>query len=129
MRDFYFFTSQKITAKDCFDALSKEIINTSVSKKTEEIQISMGDKHRSYLWFYNERLSDGIYESDEDFEKEKKLIPITDPFINHFETYRSVDAKRVIKILVGIFPELYINVADDEWYGSAQEYLDTEFDY
>lgn len=28
-----------------------------------------------------------------------------------------------------IYPELFVAVDDDDWYGTAQEYLDAEFDY
>ena len=52
------------------------------------------------------------------------------PYINFFETYRSIDAKRFIAVLMTIYPELYVDVDEaDFWYGTAQEYLDTEFDY
>ena len=52
------------------------------------------------------------------------------PYINHFETHRSIDAKRVVEVLMELYPELYIEIDDEiEWSGTAQEYLDTEFDY
>ena len=79
-----------------------------------------------------ERLEDHMdfYETKEEFEEERKRIPIQDPYINFFETYRSVDAKRFIAVLMKIYPELYIDVDEsDFWSGTAQEYLDTEFDY
>lgn len=132
MRDFYFYTSKPLTAKDCFDSLKSEIKNLRGSNNPEEIQISASGKWRSYLWFYNERLEDHMdfYETKEEFEEERKRIPIQDPYINFFETYRSVDAKRFIAVLMKIYPELYIDVDEsDFWSGTAQEYLDTEFDY
>ena len=130
MRDFYFYTSRPVTAKDCFDSLSNKIKNIRGTNNLDEIQISVGGKWRSYLWFYNERLEDGVYESEEELESDKKRIPIEEPYINFFETYRSVDAKRFIAVLMKIYPELYIDVDEsDFWSGTAQEYLDTEFDY
>ena len=132
MRDFYFYTSRPLTAKDCFDSLKSEIKNLRGSNTPEEIQISVSGKWRSYLWFYNERLEDHMdfHETKEEFEEERKRIPIQDPYINFFETYRSVDAKRFIAVLMKIYPELYIDVDEsDFWSGTAQEYLDTEFDY
>ena len=130
MRDFYFYTSRPLTAKDCFDSLSNEIKNIRGTNNLDEIQISVGGKWRSYLWFYNERLEDGVYESKEELESDKKRIPIEGPYINFFETYRSVDAKRFIAVLMKIYPELYIDVDEsDFWSGTAQEYLDAEFDY
>ena len=75
-------------------------------------------------------MEDGVYESAEEFEEERKRIPIQDPYINFFETYRSVDAKRFVAVLMKIYPELYIDVDEsDFWSGTAQEYLDTEFDF
>jgi len=132
MRDFYFYTSRPMTAKDCFDSLKNEIKNIHGSNNIDEIQIRVSGKWRSYLWFYNERLEDDIdfYETKEAFEEEKKRIPIQNPYINFFETYRSIDAKRFITVLMKIYPELYIDVDErDFWCGTAQEYIDTEFDY
>ena len=132
MRDFYFYTNRPITAKDCFDSLSNEIKNLRGTDKLDEIQISVEGKWRSYLWFNNERFDDYInfYESKEEFDADRKSIPIEDPYINFFETHRSVDAKRFIEVLMTIYPELYIEVDEkDFWSGTAQEYLDTEFDY
>ena len=130
MRDFYFYTSRPLTAKDCFDSLSNEIKNLRGTNSPDEVQISAGGKWRSYLWFYNERMEDGVYESAEEFEEDKNRIPIQDPYINFFETHRSIDAKRFIAVLMKIYPELYIDVDEkDFWHGTAQEYLDTKFDY
>ena len=125
MRDIYFFTSKKLTAQDCFEALNKEIKHVEMNG-TDNIWIN--DKSRSFIWFYNERLEDGCYGSQEDYEKEKNLIPIKDPYVTHFETHRSIDLKRVIKVLMKLYPELYID-DDGDFTASAQEYLDTEFDY
>ena len=132
MRDFYLYTNRPITANDCFDSLSNEIKNLRGTDKLDEIQISVEGKWRSYLWFNNERFDDYInfYESKEEFDADRKSIPIEDPYINFFETHRSVDAKRFIEVLMTIYPELYIEVDEkDFWSGTAQEYLDTEFDY
>lgn len=125
MRDFYLFTSKKITAEDCFEALSKEIKH--LEKGTNNIWINA--KSRSFIWFNNERLEDGIYESQEEYEKDKNSIPIQEPYINFLESHRSIDVKRIIKVLIELYPELYIEASDDDLLCSAQEYLDKEFDY
>ena len=133
MRDFYFYTSKPMTAKDCFDSLKNEIKNIHGSDNIDEIQIRVSGTWRSYLWFYNERFEDyaNFYETKEEFEAEKSLIPIKDPYFNHFESHRSIDVKRVLKVLMKIYPELYVSADEDNpvWYGTAQEYIDTEFDY
>ena len=132
MRDFYFYTSKPLTAADCYDCLNEKIKNIRGTNALDEVQISVGGKWRSYLWFYNERFEDYInfYESQEEFEEDKRRIPIQNPYINFFETYRSIDAKRFIAVLMEIYPELYIDVDENNfWSGTAQEYLDTEFDY
>lgn len=126
MRDFYFFTSKKVTAEGCFDALNKEIKSVEMNGADN---IWINAKSRTYIWFYNDRLEDGIYESQEEYEKEKSLIPIKEPYITFVESHRSIDVKRIIKVLMKLYPELYIEASDDELYCSAQEYLDTEFDY
>ena len=126
MRDFYLFTSEKLAAKDCYEALNKEIKYVEMNG-AEDIWIN--SKSRSFIWFNNEKLEDGFYESEEEYEKEKSLIPINDPYITFLESHRSIDVKRIIKVLLQLRPELYIEASDDDLICSAQEYLDTEFDY
>ena len=128
MRDFYFFTSKPLTAKDCYESLRKEINYIEMNGDTD-IWINY-KKSKSFLWFYNERLEDYWCCTEEEFAAMKKQIPIDEPYINHFETHRSIDAKRVISVLLTLCPELYIDIDDDTaWQGTAQEYLDAEFDY
>ena len=133
MRDFTFYTSVPMTAKDCYEKLSKEIKNLRGTNSPDEVQLYIEGKWRSFLWFHNERFDDYVdcYETKEEFEAEKNLIPIKDPYFNLFESHRSIDVKRVLKVLIQIYPELYVSADEDNptWYGTAQEYLDTEFDY
>ena len=125
MRDFIFLTKRKLFAKDCFEAFNNEI---KYVKSNGENHIWIDAKFRSYMEFSDETIDDFIFESEEEKEKIKKKIPIENPSIIHFETHRSVDLKRVITVLMQICPELYIW---DDWdnIASAQEYLDTEFDF
>jgi hypothetical protein len=131
MRDFTFYTSKPMTANDCYERLKKEIKYIEMNGNTD-IWINY-KKSRSFLWFNNEKFDDYLdfYETKEEFEAEKNLIPIKDPYLNLFESHRSIDVKRVLKVLMLIYPELYISADEDDpvWYGTAQEYLDTEFDY
>lgn len=124
MRDFYFFTNKKIVAKECFGPLQKEI---KYIEMNGEDDIWINAKSKSFFWSSNDRVSDCFDWEIEEFESR---IPIENPYIAHFETHRSIDAKRFIKVLMQIYPELYINVDDStNWFGTAQEYLDSEFDY
>jgi len=125
MRNFYFFTSKKITAQDCFEALSKEIKNIEMNGNDN---IWINAKFKSFIWFNNETFDDFFFESIEAKEEFKKKIPIENPYVTDFETHRSIDLKRVIKVLMQLYPELYID-DDGDFTASAQEYLDTEFDY
>ena len=131
MRDFTFYTSVPMTARDCYESLKQEIKYIEMNGDTD-IWINYS-KSRSFLWFYNERFEDyrEFYESQDEYEEEKSLIPIKDPYFNQFESHRSIDVKRVLKVLMKIYPELYVSADEDdpEWYGTAQEYIDTEFDY
>ena len=124
MRDFYFFTKTKVMVEDCLAPLQKEIKNVKMNGDTD---IWIDAKSRSFLWFYNDKIESF---PENEIEEIKGLIPIEDPYVTFFETHRSIDAKRVIKVLMQLYPELYINVNDEsDWYGTAQEYLDTEFYY
>ena len=128
MRDFYFFTDKPMTIQDCFENLKQEIAYIEMNGE-RDIWINY-KKFRSFLWLENERIEEYWYCTEEEFQELRKHIPIEAPYINHFETHRSIDAKRVIKVLMQIYPELYIDIDDEtEWQGTAQEYLDTEFDY
>ena len=127
MRDFYFFTSKPITIEDCFDALKSEIPHI---EKYGETDIWINAKSRSFLLFSSDSINDFIFDTPEEFETFKSKIPIQNPCITDFETHRSIDAKRVVSVLMKLYPDLYINVNDSSnWFGTAQEYLDTEFDY
>ena len=113
MRDFYFFTSNQITAKDCFEALKNEIKNVEMNGETD---IWINAKSRSFIWFSNDTIDDFFFESPEEKEEFKKKIPIENPYVTDFETHRSIDLKRVIKeivvsaekdrIIAEIFPDM-----------------------
>ena len=122
MRDFYLFTNTKITGEKCFELLKQNCPN---AKWTENVYLSLTGRHRAYLWFSSDRVDDGL---DCDIEENKKHVPLENPYIAHLEAYRSIDLKRMLAVLVQIYPELYVN-DDGDWYGTAQEYIDTEFDY
>lgn len=124
MRDFYFFTSKKITAKECVCALSQEIKD---AKLNGDDGIMIDGKFRSFLWFSNDTIDD-FFLSEEEKENLIRKIGFQNPCITDFETHRSCDLKRVIKVIVGLCPDLHI-YDDDDFLGTAQEYLDTEFDY
>lgn len=134
MRDFTFYTSRPMLLTDCYNDIKKEIKHVGRTKPSSEFQQCSMTKGewRWYLWFYNERFDDYVdFYEPEEFEAEKSLIPIKDPYLNHFESYRSDEVKSVLKVLMQIYPELYVSADEDdpEWYGTAQEYIDTEFDY
>ena len=129
MRDFNFYTSTPMTAASCYNSLITEIKNIEGSNAPDQINIRIAGKHRAYLWFNNDRFSDLIYGSNEELEEDRTLIPINDPYINHFEAYRSIEAKRVVKVIMAIYPELYVEIDDNDWRGTAKEFLETEFDF
>ena len=127
MRELIFFANKKITAQDCFDALSKEIKHVKMNGAEN---ICINAKSKSFIIFTDDTIDDFVFDSPKELENFKNNIPIKKPFLIDFQTHRSIDAKRVIQVLMKICPELYINVNDESnIFCSAQEYLDTEFDY
>ena len=84
-------------------------------------------KFRSFLWFSNDTINDFSL-SEEEKEDLIKKIGIQNPCITDFETHRSCDLKRVIKVIAELCPDLHI-YDDGDFLGTAQEYIDTEFDY
>ena len=124
MRDFYFFTSKKITAKECIRVMSPEIKNV---KMNGENGIMIDGKFRSFLWFSDDTINDFDL-SQEEKESFIEKIGIEKTYVTDFETHRSVDLKRVIRSIMQLCPDLYV-YDDGDFLGTAQEYLDTEFDY
>ena len=124
MRDFYFFTSKKITAEECLCALSREIKNVKING---DDGIIIDGKFRSFIWFGDDTINDCDF-SQEERENLIQKVGVESPYVTDFETHRSVDLKKVIKAIVELCPDLYIYDDGDFW-GTAQEYIDTEFDY
>ena len=126
MRGFSLFTNKKIIAKDSLIEIKKEVKKAELNGDND---IWVDDRYRSFLWICNGDLSDFVFTSEEEAIKFKSAIPIYNPYVNDFETHRSIDLKRFITALVRIYPELYIYSDEDDMIGSAQEFLDKEFDY
>ena len=124
MRDFYFFTSKKITAKECIGVMSPEIKNVKING---DDCIMIDGKFRSFMWFGDDTIHDFSI-SKEEKEKFIETMGTEKTYVTDFETHRSVDLKRVIKSIMQLCPDLFI-YDDGDFLGTAQEYLDTEFDY
>jgi hypothetical protein len=126
MRDFCFFTKNKIIIDDCLEALKSEVKNIETNNDGE---IWVNGKWMSCFHVFNEGWED-FYFIDEEHESEfKGAIPFEDPFVNDFETHRSIDLKRFITALLKVYPELYVYSDEDDFIGSGREFLEREFDY
>lgn len=123
MRDILLFTVEPMTKKECLPLLSNAIAN--IQENGDDIMID--GKNRAYLSFSCDRLN----ESDDVCSKElQQNVPIENAYIARLETYRSIDAKRIITELVKVHPELFVNLDDEtDWYGSAEQFLNKEFDF
>jgi hypothetical protein len=129
MRDILLFTEQPMVYEDCKRSILRDV------KKADTNQTDGFWSTAKFFWSFDIE-NETVFEnaSSPEYIQEltdwAKRIPIKDPFINYMEVHRSIDAKRIIKALLPLYPELYINIDDEsDWFGSAQEYLDTEFDY
>ena len=129
MRDIILYTKNPIIYDNCIQVILDNIKGATSNNKD---YISSNTK---YFWSFTID-NDSIYEdfTDEyminEIKEFAKNLPIENPYTNLILVHRSIDAKRLVEILVKFHPELYINVNDStNWLGSAQEYLDTEFDY
>ena len=128
MRDILLFTGTQITYKNCHIPIENAIKN---AVKNGENGMMLTGKNRLYLTFSNERILDIDDEAmREEAEELQSRIPIHNAHITFLETYRSIDAKRVIAILVELFPDLYVNIDDSsDWFGSAKDFLEANFSY
>lgn len=126
MRDFFFYTKNPFHQEECYQIIKNEIKEVVLNG---DDCIFLNAKWRAYLWLYNDKLENDVYSSEDELEEVKSIIPIDDPYVNFFEAYRSVEVKKFLKVLLPTFPELFVKADDEDAYYTAQEYIDTEFDY
>ena len=129
MRDIYLFTKTPINYEKCEEVIFANVKNVATNKKGAFWSES------KIFWdldIVNKTIFEGVDDPDyiQELAEWVKNIPIEEPLVNHMGIHRSIDAKRIIHALMSIHSDLYINVDDGtDWYGTAQEYIDTEFDY
>lgn len=132
MRDIILYTKNAMVYEDCATVILANVKGAVTNTK------NYFHSNNKYFWSLeidNEDLETSLKGFDEEYVKERKQwqrhnIPIENPVLNLLQIHRSVDAKRIIEVLMKIYPELYVEVDDAEtWLGTAQEYLDKEFDF
>ena len=132
MRDIILYTKNPINYDECVEPIIRNVKSATTNSRN---YFHSCNKHFWCLDIDNEDLESSLLGFDANYIAEQKQlliknVPIENPISNLLQVYRSVDAKRLIKVLVQLYPDLYVEVNDAEtWFGSAQEYLDTEFDY
>jgi hypothetical protein len=132
MRDIILYTKRPIVYEDCVEAIIGSVKNAVT---TEKNYFHSSGKDFWCLELENEDLETALDGFDEDYVREQKQwernhIPFENPLSNLLQIHRSIDAKRIIAVLMKVYPELYVEVDDVKlWLGTAQEYLDTQFDY
>ena len=129
MRDVILFTNQPIKFDDCIAEICNSIKDVETNNK--DAFWSTNKNHWNFS-IDNSDFFEGASDEEHinELKEQKNKIPIINPIVNIISAHRSIDFKRLIKILTDLYPELYVNIDDgSDWYGSAQEYLDTEFDY
>ena len=129
MRDIILFTHQPIRFDDC----KAEIFNNikDVATNNKNAFWSTNKNHWNFS-IDNNGFFDGASDEEHlnELKEQQNKLPIINPIVNIISAHRSIDFKRIITVLFALYPELYINIDDStDWYGTAQEYLDTEFDY
>ena len=119
MRDFYFFTSKKITAQECIDTLRKEIKDV---KMNGEDGIMIDGKFRSFLWFSDDTINDFDLSQEEkesfasfevfSFLLEKKNKDISMIIVEYFSMFNpTINEVIVVAILLPkTIPILWLNV-------------------
>lgn len=121
MKDLLLFTNKKMKLEDCFT----EIKNKFNNAKENGNGIIVENKNRIYLTFGDERIQNSF---DSDTEELQAKVPIFNAFIAHLEVYRLTDAKKIVTILIKLYPDLFINLDDFiDWFGSAEDFISTDF--
>lgn len=132
MRDIILYTKIPINYDECVKDILPNVKNSVTNTKN---YFHSNGKHFWCLNIDNEDIETTLLGFDESYKQEQKQlllknVPIDNPISNLLQVHRSIDAKRIIEILMQLHPELYIEVNYAEtWFGSAQEYLDMQFDY
>ena len=129
MRDIILFTNKFIKFDECRAEIFNSIKDVGTNEKNAFWSVN---KNHWQFSIDNNGFFDGA--SDEahinELKEQQNKIPIINPIVNIVSAHRSIDFKRLIKVLIGLYPELYVNIDDGtDWYGTAQEYIDTQFDY
>ena len=132
MRDIILYTKSPIIYEECVAPITENVKSAVTNTK------NYFHSNNNFFWCLeidNEDLKTSLAGFDEDYIKAQKQIlrenvPIENPLSNLLQIHRSIDAKRIIEVLINLYPELYIEVDDvEQWFGSAKEYLDAHFDY
>lgn len=105
MRDIILFSNKRIVKEDCFNSLNNEIKGI----KDNGSDLMIDSKNRLYLNFSSQRINQPQDESSSEFQKH---VPIDNAYLTFIETYRSIDAKRVVSVLLTIYKDLYVYVDD-----------------
>jgi len=122
MRDIIVFSKTQIIKDECIEKLKKDI--SCIKENGNDLMID--STNRLYINFSSQRINEP---KDETSEELQKSIPIDNAFLTFIETYRSIDAKRVLTSLMEIYKELFVYVDDTDWYGTATEFINATFDF
>ena len=124
MRDLELLTSKQIELEDIYGVIDK---NFKIKGSSNE-GIFFGKYPNSVdITFKKSRMfSDCEFESDLFEEEYKGKIPIENAFRTSVRYHVTSITKKLVTSLLPLFPELCIYDNDEDWLGTAKEYLDKE---
>ena len=123
MRDIFLLTNEKPTWERCKCAILEEYPGAQGNKSGVFIGKS---PFTIQIWFESDG-SDRMYNDNDGAagfpEELRELVPMQNPFCTNVEFHTVDSVKRIVCLLLNLFPEMYI-IDDDDNVLSAADYLE-----
>ena len=119
MNNLIFFTDNLVDTKEFFNMLTKTRKRVLLSKDLTYIS---GGKfpYTFYLDFETEREKESYEPLTDDF---RKKIPLSNPYCILVDLHMYTTTKMLVKVLKQLAPELYVYDNQENWFGTADEFL------
>ena len=127
MRDIELLTNKKMVLEDVYDIIKKNFKIVDCVKTG----MMLGKYPRTLdLDFYKGRMYSDCEIKTELFDKEyKNKIPLGNAYRAIVGYHLTNATKKLVTVLLNVYPELCVYDNDEDWIGTAKEYLEKEYEY
>lgn len=122
MRDLIFYTKEPITKEKVALQIIEKFKGSEVYLSDK--QLFIGDAPNSFdLQLNSKENRHNTIEYKPDVDESVKALPNKDAIWNRFGYHDAKIAKKVVRVILDIYPEMWVEDLECEWIGSAKEYL------